>query len=206
MVGITRAYNRAMNARVLLLSVLLAVATTLTARPVTDQQSPYGTATITVGVDGTQNRVVAQTVTAGVTGDLLRVEIGIGCDSGALILEIVNLEPGRPVPGAVVRSRTTIDAASIPNPPAPRTFDLDADPSMTAGDQFAIVLRNETGSCTALKGPPAADGTTYGRGEGFFRPADGPAGAWFQFSISEAVATSGSRPSSTCPSHRRPAS
>ncbi len=170
-----------MNARLLLLFAVFAIATTAAALPVVDQQSPYGTATIVVGVDGTQTRIVAQTVTAGITGDLVRVELGVGCDGGALIVEIVSLEPGRPVPGTVVRSRTTIDAASIPNPPETRTFDLDTPPSMTAGDAFAIVLRNETGSCTALKGPPAAGGTTYRGGEGWFRPASGPPDAWFQF-------------------------
>src|SRR5687767_15306772 len=50
--------------------------------------------------------------TAGVTGDLMRVELGVGCDSGALIVEIVNLWPGRPVPGTAVRSRITIPARS----------------------------------------------------------------------------------------------
>jgi hypothetical protein len=170
-----------MNIRAVLLLVLLAIATTAGALPFVDQQSPYGTATIVIGVDGAQNRIVAQTVTAGVTGDLMRVELGVGCDGGALILEIVSLEPGRPVPGTVVRSSTTIDAASIPNPPAVRTFDLDMRVAMNDGDPFAIVLRNETGSCTALKGPPASGGTTYRGGEGWFRAASGPPDAWFQF-------------------------
>ncbi|HYI11796.1 MAG TPA: hypothetical protein VEK57_22255 [Thermoanaerobaculia bacterium] len=170
-----------MHARLLAALFVVTLTMTAAARPVVDQESPYGTETIVVGADGGRNRIVAQTVTAGATGDLMRVELGIGCDGGALIIEIVNLAPGRSVPGTVVRSTTTIDAVSIPNPPAVRTFDLGRRPSMSSGDQFAIVLRNETGSCTALKGPLSLGGTSYPGGEGWFRPADGLPDAWLQF-------------------------
>lgn len=171
-----------MNAHRLLASLALAsLAMTAAARPYVDQQSPYGTETIVVGNDAGRNRIVAQTVTAGLTGDLMRVELTIGCDGGALILEVVNLAPRSSLPGTVVRSRTTIDAASIPNPPEVRTFDLDRWPSMSGGDQFAIVLRNETGSCTAVKGPMAPDGSSYPGGEGYFRNAGATSIAWLQF-------------------------
>lgn len=161
------------------LSFAALAAVTATARPVVDQNAPYGDETIIVG--GERNNIVSQSVTAGMTGDLMRIEVGVGCDGGALILEIVNLEPRREAPriGAPVRSSVTIDAATIPNPPAPHTFELDRWPSMTSGDRFAIVLRNETGSCTLLKGATAIDGSSYPDGEAFFRAAafDG----WLQF-------------------------
>lgn len=158
------------------LGVILLLALAAEARPIVDQEAPYGTETITVG--GAGQLIVAQTVTAGVHGDLLRVELNIGCDSGALIVEIVNLEPGRTLPGSVVRSTTTIDAATIPSPPDRRTFDMDRPLTMVAGRPFAIVLRNPTGSCTAVKGP---DGDAYVGGRGFFRRASGPPDAWGQF-------------------------
>lgn len=161
-----------------LLLALLAFALTSTATPVVDQRSPYGKETIAVGLAGTGNRIVAQTVTAGVTGDLMQVEVGIGCDSGTLLVEIVNLD-ARGLPGSAVRARATVDAASLPMPPSLRTFDLDRRPAMNAGDGFAIVLRNETGTCTALKGPEALDGSSYPGGNGWFRRAD--ADGWLQF-------------------------
>lgn len=171
-----------MNAhRFLIAVVLVSLTMAAAARPYVDQQSPCGKDTIIVGNDGGSNRIVAQTVTAGLTGDLMRVELTIGCDGGALIIEIVNLAPRSSLPGTVVRSRTTIDAASIPNPPEVRTFDLDRRPSMSDGDQFAIVLRNETGSCTAVKGPTALDGSSYPRGEGYFTSAGVTPVGWFQF-------------------------
>lgn len=169
-----------MNAPRLLVALsLAALATTAAARPYVDQNAPYGDETIVVG--GVRNNIVSQSVTAGLTGDLMRIEVGVGCDGGALILEIVNLEPRRETPriGAPVRASVTIDAATIPNPPAPRTFELDRWPSMNAGDRFAIVLRNDTGSCTLQKGATATDGSSYPGGEAFFRAAsfDG----WLQF-------------------------
>ncbi len=158
---------------------LAVLATTVAASPHVDQDAPYGEETIVVG--GERNVVVSQSVTAGLTGGLMRIEVGVGCDGGTLILEIVNLDPPREAPrvGAPVRSSVTIDAASIPNPPAPRTFELDRWLSMNAGDRFAIVLRNETGSCTLMKGAMAVDGSSYPDGEAFFRRAvsDG----WSQF-------------------------
>lgn len=61
---------------------------------------------------------------------------------------------------------TTIDASLLPMPPAPHTFVLDRPTIVSAGTQFAIVLRNDGGSCTAMRGP---DGDPYPlRGEGFF--------------------------------------
>lgn len=159
------------------LGVILMLALAAEARPIVDQQAPYGTETITVG--GTNQLIVAQTVTAGAHGDLLRVELTIGCDSGALIVEIVNLHPTRPIPGTVVRSTTTIAAADIPNPPDRRTFDMDRPLAMTDGRQFAIVLRNETGSCTVVKG---LDVNPYERGSGWFRGATtSTPDAWLQF-------------------------
>ena len=145
---------------------LLALAATAAARPVLDQDAPYGEETIVVG--GARDIVVSQSVTAGVAGDLMRIEVGVGCDGGALIVEIVNVEPGREAPriGAPVRASVTVDAATIPNPPAMHTFELDRWPSMRSGDRFAIVLRNPTGSCTVMKGAMAADGSSYPRGRG----------------------------------------
>ena len=159
--------------------MLVVLATSVSARPVTDQQTPYGESQIEVG--GTFNYLVAQTVTAGVSGDLMRVELGIGCTGGELIVEIRDLWPGRPVPGTVVRSTTTIPAADIPNPPAVHTFDLATRVTMNTGDQFAIVLRNDTGVCKAIKAPRSIDGTAYRGGQGWFQRASGPAESWFQF-------------------------
>ena len=111
----------------------------------------------------------------------MRLDLGIACDGGSLIIEIVNLAPGRSVPGTDVRSRLTIDAASLAGEPVLHTFDLGARPSMMAGDQFAIVLRNETGTCKALKGPPALDGSSYPDGNGYLQSADGLPDAWLNF-------------------------
>ena len=93
-----------MNIRLLAALSLMAMATTAVAIPYTDQDAPYGKETIVVG--GARDNVVSQSVTAGLTGDLMRIEVGVGCDGGALILEIVNVEAGREAPrvGAPVRA------------------------------------------------------------------------------------------------------
>lgn len=84
-----------MNARRFLAALaLVSLTMTAAALPYVDQQSPYGTSTIIVGNDAGHNRIVAQTVTAGLTGDLMRVELTIGCDGGALILGRYKLETG----------------------------------------------------------------------------------------------------------------
>jgi hypothetical protein len=157
-------------------AALCALATAADARLYVDQESAYGKETFSVG--GMPNRVIAQTVTAGLTGELMRVEVGVGCESGELIVEIVNLDALGRI-GMAVRSRTVIDAATIPMPPEPRTFDTERPLSMTTGHRFAIILRNETGTCHALKSN-AFD--AYVPGHGFFRrdPASIPYG-WLQF-------------------------
>ena len=149
---------------------------------------------------------MAQTVTAGSTGDLMRVELGIGCDGGALIIEIVNLASGRaPPPGTVVRSRTTIDAATIPNPPA--TADVRSRPLAVdlRWRRFAIVLRNETGSCTALKGPTALDGSSYPGGKASSAAMRAPI-AWLQFLDFGETGDLGFKTIVNVPAARRPAS
>lgn len=169
-----------MNSRHVLPALLvLGIAATAAARPVVDQQAPYGKATIEIG--GDRPWAVLQTVTAGVRGELMRIELGVGCTGGELTLQIHSLAPGGRLPGTL-RSAITIDAASIPEPAAIRTFELDRWPSMAPGDRFSIVLRNRTGTCRLLKGPEARDGSSYPDGDGFFtRDADPIPSSWLQF-------------------------
>ena len=148
------------------LAFLLAAAPTK-ADLVVDQTQPLFSE-VPLAIGGASEQKVAQTVTAGMDGPLAAIQIPVGCDSGTLVVEIVALDGDRP--GTRVLGRAEVPAVDLPAPPDFRTVVLERPVRMSAGDRFAIVLRNPTGICGLLRGP---DGDSYSRGEGYFdaRPA-----------------------------------
>ncbi|MGZ5494865.1 MAG: hypothetical protein ACXWHG_14770, partial [Thermoanaerobaculia bacterium] len=128
-------------------------------------------------IGGARGQVLAQTVTAGMSGQLAQVDLAVGCESGTLIIEIVDLERGRDVPGTRVRTRASVPASALPMPPEFRSITLDRPTHLTSGDRFAIVMRNETGTCHSLRG---SAGFMYTGGSGFLHQASDPPDAWQQ--------------------------
>jgi hypothetical protein len=139
-----------------------------------DQSSPPDAAPIpfTHAVGGPADQVISQTVTAGVDGRLWEVRVPIGCDSGALILEIRDLSVDLPGPTVLYQREYRIRDFPTPVTDDFRTLRILGPPvRLSAGDTYTISLSNPTGSCGIWPGPV---GDPYPAGAGWADPNDGP--------------------------------
>ena len=146
-----------------------------------DQMQPVVDDTVGgLAIGGASQQKLAQTVTVGLDGRLVGVFLPIGCDSGRLVIEIRELD-AEGKPSDVVLRRREFNAANIsPIGPVFRFFPLRV-PLLSAGDRFAVVLQNPTGSCAIFSSPV---GDSYAGGEGFFEALPNPPG-WVPFSDTE---------------------
>ena len=132
-----------------------------------DQMQPLIDNTVGgLAIGGPSQQKLAQTVTVAHAGRLRGVFLPIGCDSGRLLVEIRNVNPSGE-PGSLVLARQRFPAEDVAViGPVFRYFKFeDSDLSFMAGNHFAIVLRNPTGSCGIFRGPA---GNSYTGGAGFF--------------------------------------
>lgn len=157
------------------LALLLSLAFSANADVVLDQEQPVVATYAPVPIGGTRGDLVAQVFTAGVAGRLTQVELPVGCDGGTLIVEIVNADAFGYHPSSTVRARTTVDAKLLPMPPVWQTFTFDSPVTVRDGEELAIVLRNESGSCGVMRGAPA---DPYLGGSAWWRPRDVPPDNW----------------------------
>jgi len=138
-----------------------------------DQQHPAEPIPLLTLVIGSGQRI-AQTVTVGLSGRLTEVWLPVGCADGKLEVEIRDVTPGGE-PGDRVFKRRKIPAGLLPETVTPtfQQFRFGRSMRFAAGDQFAIVLSNLTGTCGLSPGPVLVD---YVDGEGFFEdlPTNGP--------------------------------
>jgi len=156
-------------------AVILAAAAAAVVSVVDQQQSAVDPNAPGFVVGGVPQQQVAQTVTAGVSGELREVRLPVACTSGDLIAQIQTLFGTEPS-GVVLTSRR-IPAADLPPTSSPGVFrgiPLSPTPFLPAGERFAIVL-SSSGLCEVQPGPA---GDSYPRGEGLFRDRLTPAGAW----------------------------
>ena len=130
-------------------------------------------------VGGDVEYMLAQTVTVGVDGRLVQIEIPAICEGGVLVAEIRNVVAGAggEIPGTRVLSRGSVPARELPPEEGFvfRTVDLEPAAPMEAGDEFAIVLKNETGRCEIGMGGSSDD---YPPGRSVFRDVRTSPGAW----------------------------
>jgi hypothetical protein len=145
-----------------------------------DQQQPTIDTSPGVGnlaIGGGSEQILAQVVTAGVSGLLGEVRFPVACAAGALVVEIQGVASGEP--DGVVQASQTVSAASLPSffadPTGFRKIVFSSPASVTAGSKFAIVLKNVTGSCGLLQGPV---GNPYVGGEAFFDSRPNAVGVW----------------------------
>lgn len=122
----------------------------------------------TLAIGGSSRQQIAQTFTVGMTGDLGAIRMPIGCESGALDVELREAAPdGRPT-GRLIR-RFSLPAATYPRevPDAPPLLDILFSPTVVvrSGDRLSVTLANPTGSCAVRR---AAPGETYPRGDAYF--------------------------------------
>jgi uncharacterized repeat protein (TIGR01451 family) len=148
------------------------------------------------GIDEEQIRVaggeatieIAQIVTVGLAGELVRVDLAVQCVGGAdLIIEIRDVVSG--IPGATITT-TTVTGSTIPpfwtlfQSPSLRSFTLASTVPVTVGEKIAIVLRSTgtvaaTNACGTFAGPV---GETYAGGDAYFKHTQG-APSWTCFCV-----------------------
>ena len=131
------------------------------------QTSVAGPETTTLAIGGDVEQVLAQTFRVGHSGPLAAISAPVGCQSGELIIDIVELSGD--LPSGIRRGGTTRPAAELPvTPDAFQFIQLDASIPVSVGDRLGIVFRNETGECGIKRSPP---GDHYAEGDGFFESA-----------------------------------
>jgi hypothetical protein len=172
--------------RIVLLACVIFSTIALTAAadpPITLMDQMQAVIDSTVGglaIGGESDQRLAQTVTAGIDGRLTALMLPIACESGRLVVEIRDVIGGEP--GPTVLSRGTFPATRIPNlGPTFQMVPIRGSVNLTAGDQFAIVLDNPSGSCGIFRGPV---GDSYPGGQGLFEALPNPPG-WIPFSETE---------------------
>jgi hypothetical protein len=151
------------------------IAVGVAAALVVDQSAP--TAPLPVGftwaVGGLSEQVLSQSVTAGIDGRLREVRIPIGCASGEVVMEIRDVNAAGEPGGTVLYSESY--RLALFDPIVTDEFTslrvLGPPVRFTAGDRFAILLSNPTGSCGVWPGPV---GDPYAGGKGWSDANDGP--------------------------------
>ena len=163
----------------LLLLVFFFTGGRVQATPSIDQQQPVIDASEGgLSIGGASQQKLAQVVTAGVTGVLTEVRFPVACASGDLVIEIQGVAGG--IPNGAVLTSQTIPGAGLPSFfPVPgvvslRSFVFSTPVSISAGNQFAVVL-SSSGECGVFQGPV---GDSYPGGNAFFDARPNPAGLW----------------------------
>jgi probable HAF family extracellular repeat protein len=113
-----------------------------------------------------QSQVIAQTVTAGVTGTIAGIRLPIACSAGGtgnqLYIEIRDVVNGQPTDQVLV-SQSYQALAAFPSPQAWRTIRFTTPFFMRGGDRFAIFVFTD-GNCSLGVSP---EGEHYGGGQLF---------------------------------------
>jgi hypothetical protein len=139
-----------------------------------DQQQPVvdlGLGVLAIG--GASEQVLAQTVTAGISGDLAEVQLPASCSPGSYLLVQIEEVAGGTPNGVVLASElsagTDLAGGGIFN-----AIDFSHPALVSAGSHFAIVLTS-TGSCFVYQGP---SGDSYAWGNLFFIALPNPLDVW----------------------------
>jgi hypothetical protein len=153
---------------------------------VVDQEQPVIDTTVgDMALGGYYGQQLAQVFTAGRTGLLAAVEFPLECGSfsgaptGAITLEVRDVVGG--VPGETVLATTMFDPIAFPNfwpddfPPYLRRLPLSTATAVTAGLQYAVVLRFATENDTFCGVSSGPEGDSYPAGDGSYRE-NGPYG------------------------------
>lgn len=159
---------------VLVLSSLLAAGPAFAQGQVIDQMQPLvdTAATLAIGGGPGSEQQLAQTVTAALDGDMNALFLPVACASGRLVIEIRDVVGG--LPGSTVLLRRRVPASTLPAVGLRfRRVALGGRVPVAAGDRFAIVLSNPTGSCGITR---SIAGDSYAGGEGFFDARPNPPG------------------------------
>jgi len=133
--------------------------------PMLDQQQPvvmHGGFVLAIG--GQSQQMLAQIVTAGVSGDLAQVQLPVGCASGSSLLVQIEGVSGTTPNGTVLASQLVASSELPSFDGGFNAIDFAKPARVTAGSSFAIVL-SSSGFCGIFEGPA---GDAYQGGNMFF--------------------------------------
>lgn len=137
-----------------------------------------------LAVGGTSQQILAQVVTPDSTGQVVQLNLPVGCDNTALRIEIHDVDPsGAPAtPPAAASFTRLIPAAAVAGSPAWRALNLGRGFPVVAGTAFAFELSvvDTTRSCGVLQGPV---GDPYPFGDGWFIALPNPPNVWEPLSL-----------------------
>lgn len=140
------------------------------------------TSSPTHAIGGSSEQKLGQTFTINYDGSLTGVFLPLDCSSGELSVEIRNVDGS--MPGSTVISSESFPADSLVTGISVfKLFSLPAS-DVSSGDQLALVLSNETGTCGMSSGPI---GDPYTVGEGFYDARPNAPG-WVRFSDFDSTA------------------
>lgn len=126
-----------------------------------------------LGLGTDVHQKLAQTFRVGRTGELIALDLPIGC-AGKAAIEIVEQVDGKPEGRVIGRGEFSGDTLDTPGF---RTVSLSAPVSVTVGDEIGFSLERIDGECNYATAPV---GDTYARGQGFFDARPNPPG-WVSF-------------------------
>jgi hypothetical protein len=125
----------------------------------------------TLAVGGSSQQRLAQTLTVEVGGRLAGVFLPINCANGRLLVEIRDAKGG--LPGTRILASESVRAADLDAPFRFTFIDLKSRHTFSPGQEVAIVVSNEKGSCGLA---PAPASVAYAGGRGSFEALPNPAG------------------------------
>jgi hypothetical protein len=172
------------------------IATSVNAAPILDQEQPQFFTLFERGgiaLGGNSEQKLAQVVTAGITGDLVKVATVLACSASSpspfnVVLEIRGVTTdgsGRRVPdNLVVKTSQVIPDTEFPVAPNIDFVEvtLAVPVSVVVGDEFAIVwTAPSTTFCVTAQTP---SGDLYGGGDGYFDSRPNVPGVWVPLSLS----------------------
>ncbi len=135
---------------------------------------------LAIGGDSNSEQKLAQTMTIEVTGTLKGIFLPIDCANGRLRISINEVVAGEP--GTLEYTAKQLRASRVSESITKfRYFALPGNLEIYAGDEYAVVLENRTGSC-GISGSP--EGDSYIGGGGFFDARPNAPG-WISFEATE---------------------
>ena len=147
------------------------IATVLVAGCQVDQQQLVKGQSPVPLIGGVSHQQLAQTVTAGISGDLIEIRAPVVCNPGSNVtVEIQGATTG--LPNGTVLASEILSPPVLPDPPYV-PVKLSTPVFFARNTQFAIVFKSD-GLCFAFDGPNL---DSYIPGNGYFQ-GDGTAGNW----------------------------
>ena len=158
--------------KVCFLALMVVISGGVQAAKIIDTMQPNISPGNTWAIGGDSEQKLAQTITIQHAGLLKGIYLPLACDDGRLKLSVTDVVVGEP--GTTVLTQNQFRANRINQPVSTfRFFRLPGNLNVTPGDELAIVLENQTGTCGLSQSPV---GDSYPGGVGYFDARPNPPG------------------------------